>query len=365
MKKWLSMILCIVMVCNLSTTAFASNIENDPCSTPEEIYREAQRMAAARGIQLLDASIVFSANSKLEQTEIENTVSPAAVSVPSSATSISEGTGKTKTLTAGGELWFVFTTPSAGAYNIYTTGSTNTYGELYKKGLLGLSLVSETGSGGSGTNFYIKDDLKNNTTYYVKVTGQTTTVSGSFTLYVKGNKDSQVSSNGGEWNWTTNVEDPDGVYFNIDQITYLNATQATGYYNIVATDNVKKVRDAILNLTTTKAIEYLMAYYGVSSAVATWILDALAIGSAVMPNIPSLTSIELDSIADAAGYDPDTGICSRGLKVYSLTTYTSTGTGMMPVMLNTYESWTGSTMYGEKYYRGSFDTPTNPKPLWR
>ena len=59
MKKWLSMILCIVMVCNLSTTAFASNIENDPCSTPEEIYREAQRMAAARGIQLLDASIVF------------------------------------------------------------------------------------------------------------------------------------------------------------------------------------------------------------------------------------------------------------------------------------------------------------------
>lgn len=365
MKKWLSIILCIVMVCNFSTIAFASNIDGDLCSTPEEIYREAQRMAAARGIQLLDESIVFSDDNRLEQTRIETSISPTAVSVPSSATSISEGTGKTKSLTAGGVVWFVFTTPSAGAYNIYTTGSTNTYGELYKKGLLGLSLVAETGSGGSGTNFYIRDDLKNNTTYYVKVKGQTTTVSGSFTFYVKGNKDSQVSSNGGVWNWTTNVEDPDGVYYNIDQITYLNATQATGYYNLVATDNVRTVRDAVLNLTTTKAIEYLMAYYGVSSTVASWILDALAVGSAVMPNIPSLTSIELASIADAAGYNPSTGICSRGLKVYSLTTYTSTSTGMIPVMLNTYESWTGSTMYGEKYYRGAFATPTNPKPLWR
>lgn len=237
---------------------------------------------------------------------------------------------------------------------------------MYKSGLLGLSLVTKTGTGGSNNNFQIKADLNNNTTYYVKVKGGTSSSSGSFRFYFVGNRDSKTSSNGGEWRWSKMDVDPDGAFFNIDQITYLTPTQATGYYNVVSTDNIRKVRDAVINLTTTKAIEWIMKYYGVNADVAKWILDILAVGSAVVPQIPSLTSVELDSIAKAAARDASTGMCTKGLIVYSVTTYTSTGSGgMIPVTMNTYERWNGTTMYGQKYYRGTFSLPANPKPLWR
>jgi hypothetical protein len=341
------------------------DMEDENLATPREIYRQAQMFAEARGKQLLPEEVVFAQNQ--EENQDQNTPATiAAISVPTSAVEVTEGKGSSQTLTAKGEIWFTFTTPSGGAYNIYTTGSVNTYGELYKKGLLGLSLVTESGSGGSGNNFRIEKDLKNNTTYYVKVSGGTTSASGSVRFCFAGNRDSKSSTKGGEWRWSTMDVDPDGAYFNVDQITYLNSTQATGYYSVVATDNIRKVRDAVINLSTTKAIEWLMKYYGVDTDVAKWILDTLAIGSAVIPQIPSLTSVELDSIAKAAGRNSKTGVCSKGLIVYSVTTYTSTGSGgMIPVPMNTYDSWSGSMMYGEKYYRGAFETPTNPKPLWR
>lgn len=371
MKRFISFILALIMMSSLCISSMAADvdveyeIEGEDLATPQEIYKQAQLFAEARGKQLLPEEVVFAQDQ--DDNQDQNTPSTiATISVPASAVEVTEGKGSSQTLTAKGEKWFTFTTPSGGAYNIYTTGSVNTYGELYKKGILGLSLVTESGNGGSGNNFRIETDLKNNTTYYVRVSGGTTSASGSFRFYFAGNRDSKSSAKGGEWRWSTMDVDPDGAFFNVDQITYLNSTQAAGYYSVVATDNIRKVRDAVINLSTTKALEWLMNYYGVNVDVAKWILDALAIGSAVVPQIPSLTSMELDSIAEAAGRNPDTGVCSRGLVIYSVTTYTSTGSGgVMPVPMNTYDSWSGSMMYGEKYYRGEFETPTNPIPLWR
>lgn len=371
MKRFISLILSLIMMSSLCLSALAADIdvecetEGEDLATPQEIYKQAQLFAEAKGIQLLPEEVVF-AQSQDENQDQDAAFTDARISVPASAIEVTEGIGSAQTLAANGEKWFTFKTSSGGAYNLYTTNSVNTYGALYKKGLLGLSLVTESGSGGSGNNFRIEADLKNNTTYYVRVTGGTSSASGSFRFYFVGNRDSKYSTTGGEWRWSTMDVDPDGAYFNIDQITYLNSTQAAGYYSVVSTDNIRKVRDAIINLSTTKALEWLMKYYNVDVDVAKWILDALAIGSAVIPQIPSLTSIELDSIAKAAGRDPEAGVCSRGLVIYSVTSYTSTGSGgLMPVTMNTYDSWSGYTMYGEKYYRGAFETPANPKPLWR
>ena len=371
MKKFLAFFLALIMVCSLCISAMAADAEaeyqdeGENLATAQEIYKQAEIFAQAKGLQLLPEEVVFASSANNSET-IPPASAPSKVAKPSSSITVTEGKGSTQTLTANGEKWFTFKTTSGGAYNIYTTGSTNTYGELYKSGLLGLSLVTKTGTGGSNNNFQIKVDLNNNTTYYVKVKGGTSSSSGSFRFYFVGNRDSKTSSNGGEWRWSKMDVDPDGAFFNIDQITYLTPTQATGYYNVVSTDNIRKVRDAVINLTTTKAIEWIMKYYGVNADVAKWILDILAVGSAVVPQIPSLTSVELDSIAKAAARDASTGMCSKGLIVYSVTTYTSTGSGgMIPVTMNTYERWNGTTMYGQKYYRGTFSLPANPKPLWR
>ena len=140
--------------------------EGENLATAQEIYKQAEIFAQAKGLQLLPEEVVFASSANNSET-IPPASAPSKVAKPSSSITVTEGKGSTQTLTANGEKWFTFKTTSGGAYNIYTTGSTNTYGELYKSGLLGLSLVTKTGTGGSNNNFQIKVDLNNNTTYYI------------------------------------------------------------------------------------------------------------------------------------------------------------------------------------------------------
>ncbi len=384
--KFVCLVCAIVFVFSFVTSSFADasgqnkrlNLyeNNGSIATNEDIsriviYKHAKEIAATKGIEILDEKVVFSdadnKNYQIAQTDqIVSSKDNIMISVPKSAYSLVESGASIKTLSANGEVWFSFKTPSAGAYNIYTTGSVNTYGTLYKKGTFGLSEVKKSGTGGSGNNFKMKCDLDCNTMYYIKVTGGTTSSKGNFTIYLKGNMDSKSSNNGGIWNWTSLNKDPDGAYYNIDQITFLTADQATGYLNLVKDDKYKKVRDNIIKLSATKAVEYVMGCYDVSEKTAKWILDALGFGSVFCPDIPTLTSMEINSIKKVTDYDSTTGRCKKGMAIYSVTVYTSNSSGaMIPVMINTYEKWSGSKIYGEKYYWGTFKTPTNPKPLWR
>ncbi len=75
---------------------------------------------------------------------------------------------------------------------------------------------------------------------------------------------------------------------------------------------------------------------------------------------PNLTEMELESIAEAGGMDCE-GNFKYGIKIQSVTTYSSL---MVPVMLNTYETWRNGYMFGADCYRGTFDT-TDKTPMWR
>ena len=136
---------------------------------------------------------------------------------------------------------------------------------------------------------------------------------------------------------------------------YLTAPEAEAYYIMVSRDSFKEVRDHILSMTFNAAVSYVMSYYGATKAVATFIVE-----ESLSWTMPTLTSLELDAIAEAGGVRSD-GSFSRGIKIISLTTYSS---NMMPVMLNTYERWSSPYMFGQVRYRGTFDT-TDKSPLWR
>lgn len=193
-----------------------------------------------------------------------------------------------------------------------------------------------------------------NVDYYVKITAYGSKT-GYYTLKLEENKDSMYAPTGGSWSWNVANPDPDGTYFNIDKIVYLTAAEAQRYYIMVSRDSFKEVRDTILNLSFNAAVSYLMSYYGITKAVASFIAT-----EALSFTFPSLTDLELESIAEAGGVRSD-GSFSRGIKIVSVTTYSSL---YIPVMLNTYEAWSSSYIYGQARYRGTFDT-TDKTPMWR
>lgn len=124
---------------------------------------------------------------------------------------------------------------------------------------------------------------------------------------------------------------------------------------MVSQDSFKALRDNIISLSTDAAIAYLVGYYKITNEVAAFIVSA-----AVSYSSPTLTDLELKSIAEAGGMNAD-GTFSNGIKIKSVTTYSSQSA---PVMLNTYASWSSSYIYGEPRYRGSFDL-TDKIPMWR
>lgn len=171
-KRIIRWILATAMIMAILPSAMAAaDITEDIAIGTEDIsyhdlYDELNAIAKARGIELMDEGAFVP-----ELDDTEDVPEVLAISVPSDATTIKEGASSKGTLTAGGEKSFTFKTPSAGAYDIYTSGSTDTYGTLYKKGLTGLSEVEAENGGGTGKNFRLECGLKNNTTYYLKVSG--------------------------------------------------------------------------------------------------------------------------------------------------------------------------------------------------
>ena len=82
----------------------------------------------------------------------------------------------------GGEYWYKFTPPQTDYYNIYTTGSTDTYCEFYQ----GTSQFLEgDDDDGDGNNFKLTRKLTKDTTYYFKVRGYSSSTSGSYSLKIE------------------------------------------------------------------------------------------------------------------------------------------------------------------------------------
>lgn len=66
-------------------------------------------------------------------------------------------------------------------YRIYTTGSTDTYGQLYNSN--GVLLKSDDDSG-DGTNFMLKYSLTKGNTYYIKIRHFSSSKTGSYELNI-------------------------------------------------------------------------------------------------------------------------------------------------------------------------------------
>ena len=81
-------------------------------------------------------------------------------------------------LFAGQHRWFKFTPTVSGEYTFSTTGSTDTYGELYQ----GSTLLLTNNNGGSGNNFSITRTLTSGTQYRLKVKGASNSITGSYVL---------------------------------------------------------------------------------------------------------------------------------------------------------------------------------------
>lgn len=253
------------------------------------------------------------------------------------------------------ENWYKFTANGSGAYNIYSLGALDTKVELYEENIWGnLILLENDDDSGEGSNFQIEPGLSSGNNYYIKVTafGSKT---GSYSIRLEENRESLYSPNGGSWSWTISYPDPDGYYFSIDKIVYLPQNEVDAYYILVSNDNYRTIRDMILSTSIDAVVGYLTSAFGITKAVATFIISEVASKS-----FPTLTSLELDSIKRAAGIDAY-GHASRGIKIVSCTAYSTMG---IPVTTNVYETWTGSTIYGQARYRGQFDM-YDKTPLWR
>lgn len=370
MKRLISIILMVsIVMTSMSSIALAKEKKDtgkEMPSTEEQINAYADEL----GIELMPFDITeddsfeeialpnddvdkINKNDKNNDNNIDATIQILGGSSASGAQRINVNTTTSDSIgTAGAVDWFVFkTSTGAGAYNIYSTGSTDTYGEIYKKNILGqYVLVDGDDDDGSGLNFYLPVGLNSNTDYYIKVRHYSSYQTGSYSLRVEENKDKTTSSAGGSWTWDVALPDPDGSNYNVDKITYLSSEKAQAYYIAITRDDFHEIRDHALSLSYNAGVAYLMSALGIVKAVATFI-----IGESVSFLIPSLTDLELDNIYNA------TNNFQYGLKITSITSRTISG---ISVRMNLFEKWSGSTIYGGPRYRGSFDT-SDFEPMWR
>ena len=364
MKKILALVMCCVILLSSSTPFLAK--ENSDSNISEyqgftyEYYQKLSEIAEARGITLMPYDeMVENSDSGFEKESNGNSASNMVRggATADAAVSIYLSSSKYDSIDVAGEAdWFKFEVNGNGAHNIYTTGNTDTKVELYKKTWYGEYLLIDSNDDISiaDWNCRLEVGLETNIDYYIKITayGKDT---GAYVLRLEENRDQMSSPEGGSWTWDVATPDPDGLFFNVDKITYLDANAAKGYYIMVSDDDFREVRDIIIGLTFDAAVTYVMGYYKIKEAIASYIVS-----KAVGFGTPNLTKTELNSISEAGGKD-SSGNFKYGIKIVSVTTYSAIGA---PVMLNTYERWNGSYIYGAERYRGTFDT-TDKTPLWR
>lgn len=357
--KLLALIMAAVLVVPLSTPVLAAESNEIDYKESDvltyEYYQEVSKIAQARGITLLPYDKITESNVSSFMQNATRDVG-GGVSQEDAAVISVNGCCFGNIDEPYKEEWFKFEVNGNGAHNLYTTGQTDTKVELYKRTWYGsyTLIASNDDAGGGNLNFRLELGLNMNVDYYVKVTAYSNTT-GGYCMWLNENKDSINAPDGGSWTWDVANPDPDGAYFNIDKITYLSPENAQGYYIMVSNDSYRSIRDTILNISFDAAVALIMSEYKVAEGVAGFIVATSASYS-----FPSLTDLELDSIAEAGGLKSN-GKFSNGIVIKSVTTYSAQS---IPVMLNTYESWTSSYMYGAPRYRGTFDL-TDIKPLWR
>lgn len=91
---------------------------------------------------------------------------------------LTNGVAKTGTISQGGEYWYRFVATECSDFTFSTTGSIDTYGELYQ----GNTLLTTNDDGGEGTNFSITYLLVEGSEYRLKVRGYSSSTSGTYSV---------------------------------------------------------------------------------------------------------------------------------------------------------------------------------------
>ena len=104
----------------------------------------------------------------------------------SGATRIDVPSDTSGRLTAGDTDYFRISLRDSGTLVVYTSGSLDTVGQLEDSGG---SRLTGNDDGGSGTNFRIERDVSGGT-YYIRVTGISSSTTGNYTLHVRFEEDS-------------------------------------------------------------------------------------------------------------------------------------------------------------------------------
>lgn len=244
-------------------------------------------------------------------------------------------------LNAGDVIWYAFYTVESpyyqGVYDIYTTGNTDTYGQLYRKDSQGnMILIDSNDDSGEGSNFKFSYILNGSTVYYVKVRGYSSSTTGSFYFNVERHVDKVAdnNSNGGSWiiNGNSPIPTVNGCVY---RITYLNAKNTRALYSAFNESVYDIILDWCITETAGYAIPKIMTKLGVSSPQAMLIFSIFCLGH-------NVANTAMKNKIWNASNGLNTGI--------SVTTESIQGS----MYYNT-KTWSGSMMYGAPGYLGHFD----------
>lgn len=333
-----------------------------------EAYKQAQRNAKSRGIELLDMNValeeVLSGSGNNNSKNLYSSSHTNSSLFDPVHSSLIEAHFK-----QGEKYWANFRCREGnGEYNLYSYGNNlDLNAKVYTKNKLGNhKLYRESKKRYDGVNFDLNGPYKNRENgYYMEVERPDLNTSGKFMIHFSPNQDRTYSDNGGSWTPGTIYEDPDGPFISIDKVTYLTPSQAMALYITIANDEILEMRDWIVDLSAKAAITYLSGVLGISEKVATALFFMLNVP---VFSPPTLTELELDALQDAAGgmIKTDGGdTFANGIRVVSMTTYTTVAPGVLkPVMMNVYEPHLYDVLRGPALYRGTFDL-NDRTPLWR
>ncbi|MBE0700585.1 MAG: hypothetical protein IH571_02750 [Acholeplasmataceae bacterium] len=185
------------------------------------------------------------------------------------------GANYTRTTTNGSYRLFYYKTEGQGAYNIFTTGTTDTVGALFEQKYswgTATTHVGEDDDSGAGLNFRIEKDLKANKNYFVGVRGYDTR-SGTYTLRMEKNVDAAQADSGGQWVQNSTYVGRDHVGYSQESAvirTFYTHAQTVFYYFMLEEEIHARVVDLMKSGPTAqeKIVEYLQYAIGLAVSLA-------------------------------------------------------------------------------------------------
>ena len=156
------------------------------------------------------------------------------------ATTLSVGTAQTHNIHSQTDVdWYKIVVTASGIYEFETSGNGDTYGVLYQNTSSGNTLLTQTGSGGSGSNFKISRALGAGT-YYLRVSGESGKLVESYTIAAR-RPITQYDEPNDTRNAATNLSvgtTKTGSFHSVSDVDYYKIANASvGTYTITASSS--------------------------------------------------------------------------------------------------------------------------------